>query len=131
MTPEQKAQVRDALLLYRQWGAREFHYGLCIGADEQAAAIAKEIGYTVIAHPGFNPKNPDTRLFRSDFDLNDVVLPEKAFIKRDHDIVDAVEQMIATPLSWEEEIRSGTWTTVRYARKKKKPINICYPAREI
>ena len=130
MTSHQKIQVRDALLFYWERGARKFRHGLCIGSDEQAAAIAKEIGYYVIAHPGYNPKKPENRMFRSDFDKNDEVLPEKPFIKRDHDIVDQSDEMIATPLSWEEQVRSGTWTTVRYARNKDKPIKICYPARD-
>lgn len=35
--------------------------------------------------------------------------------------------MIATPSSKEEELRSGTWSTVRYARKLRRPVTLIYP----
>lgn len=127
MTPEQKTRVRDLLTQYRVLGAEEFHHGLCIGADEEAAIIAKSLGYRIIAHPGYNPKNPASTLFRSDFSDNDEVREAKPFIKRDHDIVNETNSLIAAPLAWEEEIRSGTWTTVRYAEKKKKHRDMVYP----
>jgi hypothetical protein len=38
----------------------------------------------------------------------------------------ALDPMIGTPLG-PEEARSGTWTTLRYAKKKKKPCDIIYP----
>jgi hypothetical protein len=57
-------------------------------------------------------------LFRSEFAGNDEVREAKPFIKRDHDIVDETEVMLATPVSREEHMRSGTWTTVRYAKKQ-------------
>jgi hypothetical protein len=127
MTPEQKTQVRELLTSFKSQGAVEFRHGLCIGADEQAARIAKELGYRVIAHPGYNPKNPAGRMYRSDFDENDEVLPEKPFVPRDHDIVDETQRLIAAPRSQTEEIRNGTWTTVRYARTKHKDIDMVYP----
>jgi len=128
MTPKQKQQVRERLLAIKQEHPEgvEFRHGLCIGSDDQAARIAKELGYYVIAHPGYNPRNPTSRLFRSDFDGNDEVRPEKPFVKRDHDIVDESDCMIGTPLG-PEEVRSGTWTTLRYSKKKKKPRDIIYP----
>lgn len=127
MTPEQKAQVKELLAKYKAEGATHFRHGLCIGADEQAAVIAKGLKYYVIAHPGFNPRKPANTLFRSEFAKNDETLPEKPFILRDHDIVDEAEHMIAAPLTKEEQVRSGTWTTVRYARKKRKSMDIVYP----
>jgi hypothetical protein len=126
MTPEQKAQVREKLVKYKAEGYTHFRHGLCIGSDEQAAKIAKELGYYVVAHPGYSPKNPTSRLFRSDFDGNDGMRREKPFVKRDHDIVDESDCMIGTPLG-PEETRSGTWTTLRYAKKKGKPRDIIYP----
>jgi hypothetical protein len=134
MLQMQKDQVREYLNSYRvrfPQGWLEFRHGLCIGADEQAAAIAKELGWRVIAHPGFSPRNPDSRLFRSDFAGNDTVFSERPFIARDKDIVNATQEMIAAPLTAEEQIRSGTWTTVRYARKKKRKIHFALPPQEL
>ena len=127
MTSRQKFEVRRLLVQYKNEGATIFAHGLCIGSDEQAARIAKDLGYYIVAHPGFSPRNPEGRMYRSNFTGNDEVREEKPFIARDHDIVDETDHMIATPISEIEEIRSGTWTTVRYARKKNKPIEIVYP----
>jgi hypothetical protein len=109
--------AKQKLMLLKNEGFDEFHHGACIGADEQAAKIAKELGYRVVAHPGL-AKDPANLLFRSEWDGNDEVREAKPFIERDHDIVDETEAMLATPLTYEETARSGTWTTVRYARKK-------------
>lgn len=51
----------------------------------------------------------------------------KEYIKRDKDIVDTSDILIATPRFMYEELRSGTWATVRYAEKKNKPIVIIWP----
>jgi hypothetical protein len=116
-TEQQLWELRVKLTSLKASGFDEFHHGLCIGADEQAARIAKELGFRVVAHPGLagDPKN---LLFRSEFAGNDEVRDAKPFIKRDHDIVDETEVMLATPVSREEHMRSGTWTTVRYAKKQ-------------
>jgi len=98
-------------------GFDELHHGMCIGADEQAARIAKVIGFRLVAHPGL-AKDPTNLMYRSEYDGNDEVREPKPFIERDHDIVDETEVMLATPLTHEEIARSGTWTTVRYARKQ-------------
>jgi hypothetical protein len=130
MSAGQKVRVREYLSAIKQeFPAAKitFHHGLCIGADEQAARIAKELGYYVVAHPGYSPRNPEGRLFRSDFDGNDEVCPEKPHIPRDHDIVDGSQRLVAAPWTREEIVRSGTWTTVRYARKKGKPILMALP----
>src|SRR5579863_9520966 len=105
------------LVSLKEEGFDEFHHGMCIGADEQAAKIAKVIGFRVVGHPGL-AKDPTNMLYRSEWDGNDEVREAKPFIERDHDIVDETEMMLATPLTHEELTRSGTWTTVRYAKKR-------------
>lgn len=103
-----------------------FRHGQCIGCDCEAAALAHDLGYHVIAHPGYYEKNPAWRGSRGTFDQNDEILPEKPFLIRDHDIVDASEILIGTPGQVEEQRRSGTWATIRYGRKTKFVI-IIYP----
>lgn len=119
--------LEERLKELKEDGFDEFHHGLCIGADEQAAEIAKKLGYRIVAHPGFSKKNPDSLLYRSEFTGNDEVLTAKPHIDRDHDIVDSVAHMLATPLQREEQTRSGTWTTVRYARKQNRPTDVILP----
>lgn len=114
--------------LRRTYRQVEFHHGWCIGADDEAAAIAKVAGCTVIAHPGFSKGKPDDTTFRAmNEHYNDAVLPAKEFIARDHDIVDITECLVAAPHGEKELVRSGTWTTVRYARKKNRNIVMVWP----
>lgn len=51
----------------------------------------------------------------------------KEYLDRNHDIVDEVDMLIATPKEYDEQLRSGTWATVRYAEKKDKTIIFIYP----
>ena len=113
----QLAVAEEKLKFLREEGFDEFHHGMCIGADEQVAKIAADLGFKVVGHPGL-AKDPTNMQFRSDWNGNHEILEAKPFIERDHDIVDVTETMLATPLTHEERTRSGTWTTVRYAKKQ-------------
>ncbi len=52
--------------------------------------------------------------------------PEKP-LDRNKKLVDDGEILVATPAELNEERRSGTWSTIRYARKTDKPIIIIFP----
>lgn len=99
---------------------QEFHHGDCIGADAQAFQIAKQLDYVTVCHP---PLNPSKRAFTQ----NSRQLPVKPYLDRNRDIVDASEMLIATPKGMQEELRSGTWATIRYACRQRKPIQIIWP----
>ncbi len=95
------------------------HHGDCIEGDEQAHSIALLIGYEVEIHPPINPKA------RAWCKGARIVHPAKPYIERNHDIVDASSQMFAAPFGEEaSEPRSGTWATVRYARRTNKPVHL-------
>ena len=126
-SPWQVEQLEERLKELKEDGFDEFHHGLCIGADEQAAKVAKKLGFRVVAHPGFSKKHPDSLLYRSEFTENDEVREAKPHIDRDHDIVDETEYLLAMPLTYAEQTRSGTWTTVRYARTKNRPMDVIRP----
>ena len=51
-----------------------------------------------------------------------IVHPAKAPIERNHDIVNECNILIACPKEESEILRSGTWATVRYARKIGKKV---------
>jgi hypothetical protein len=104
-------------------GMNEFHHGDCIGGDAQAHDIARRINpeiMTIVVHP---PEDPSKRAWRR----GDVVLPEKPYLDRNHDIVDQVDRLFAAPRSYKEQPRSGTWATIRYARKIGRYIAIIWP----
>jgi hypothetical protein len=125
-SPTQLAELEEKLKALFAEGFDELHHGLCIGADEQCAIIAKKIGFRVVAHPGL-PKDPTNMKYRSDFAENDEMREAKPFIARDQEIVNEVERMLATPLTRAEVVRSGTWTTVRYARKIGRVTDLILP----
>lgn len=99
----------------------ELHHGDCIGSDAQAHEIARRLGGLWII--GHVPDRDEKRAF-CDFD---VTLPPRSYIERDHNIVDACDFLLATPHGHVEELRSGTWATIRYARKTGKALRIIYP----
>lgn len=98
----------------------ELHFGDCVGADAQAWYLATAWGFRTVAHPPIDPK-------KRAFCKADEIRAPKPYIERNHDIVDECERLIATPRTMEEELRSGTWATIRYARKLKKPVIIVTP----
>lgn len=117
MTAYQKAAVRQLLIdLKPEWGI----HGDCIGADKEFHDICKSLGIAVAIFPPLDPKK---RAFCEAF----MIHPEALYLERNKKIVNTADRMIATPKSSQEELRSGTWSTVRYTRKQGKKIYIINP----
>lgn len=98
-----------------------FHHGDCIGSDLFASGLAKNIGYLVHAHPSFLEKK------RGFSEHNDVIHGPKSPLERNEDIVNICQIIVATPHTYNEIIRSGTWTTIRRARKQGREICTIFP----
>lgn len=113
----QLAEIRLAL---GELKGTEFHHGDCSGVDVQVAAIAKELGYTIVCHP---PIKDETRGFFG----GDIVHEPKGYLERDRNIVDSTEVLLVVPLQNEWQPKGGTWYTHDYAVKKNKPVAIFYP----
>jgi len=97
----------------------EFHHGMCEGSDEQAHHIVEDAHKAkIIGHP---PKAMKTAVSVS----CDTIMDVDTFAKRNKNIVDATDYLIATPDA-KERAGSGTWKTVRYARKQGKRIYIIH-----
>jgi len=104
----------------------EFHHGDCTGADEDIHNLVTALKIQIYKYPGNIKKyNANTAggIIASPPDMHP--------IKRNHLIVDAVDMLLACPKSQHEVLRSGTWATIRYARKVGKPIWILFPNGEI
>lgn len=99
----------------------EFHHGDCVGADEEAAGLAQQLGYRIVIHP------PENKWYRA-FCSADQILAEKPYLDRNRDIVDASDLVIACPGGEKMVLRSGTWATVRYALKQGKHTIIIHPS---
>ena len=127
MTRAQKATFSH---LFRDRLAKEicFAHGDCIGADSDAhdivIGIMKGKSYIVI-HP---PIDDSKRAFKQGAKH---VFPPKEYLERNHNIVATCDLLIAAPKGFKEELRSGTWATIRYAKKQKKQICIIYPDGEV
>jgi hypothetical protein len=120
MTDAQQSLVRVLLAQWHAFAHDEFHHGDCIGADAEAVEIARSIGYRIITHP---PSDSKKRAYVR----GDVTLPPAPYLVRNHAIVDAVDRMIGAPAQAQEQLRSGTWATIRYTRKCHKMLTLALP----
>lgn len=97
----------------------QIHHGDCKGADEEFhKLVPKYIKKNI--HPPIN----DTKRA---YCISDYEYPKKDYLIRNHDIVNCCDLLFAIPKESYEVLRSGTWSTIRYAKKKNKHICIIYP----
>lgn len=116
MRPRQLKAVRQLL-----YNCDVLHLGDCIGADAEAHAAAVKLGVHTVGHP---PSENARRAFCA----YDQELDPKPFLVRNRGIAIAgTDGLIATPDGWVEVLRSGTWSTVRYARRHHRRIWIVRP----
>jgi len=100
----------------------QVHHGACRGADDRfhglvySAVLARVLSCKIYAHPSNLPKLTASCMGA------DVRCEPKPPLVRNKDIVHAVDVLLAAPLTDLEILRSGTWSTVRYARKLGKPV---------
>lgn len=115
LTDKQKTALKMLLDQYLLNGYLKFHHGDCIGADADAAEIAKRSGYLLVCHP---PKVNAKRAFISSHEMRE----PKEYLDRNQDIALECDTLILGPKENEEIMRSGTWATYRRAKKLQKPI---------
>lgn len=118
MSPTQLQHVEQLLI---ELEAKELHHGDCIGADCECHAIALRLGILVVLHP------PNIDVARAFCDGWVCTLPPLSYLERNRAIVDACEEVIAAPRTHTMEQRSGTWSTVRYARSQGKRVYVMRP----
>jgi hypothetical protein len=123
MKPKQMSTMIDLLMqLKMETEIEELHHGDCIGADAEFVQLVR-VGFpgaTIVSHP-CTITDKRARV------PSHIEHPAKPPLERNHDIVDAAELMFAAPKTMNEELRSGTWATIRYARKQKKHLIIVWP----
>lgn len=123
-TPSEPQRIRLFLVLCELFdaGHQTMHNGDCIGSDDLAYKIFRAMGPDARIH-GHIP-DIDKKRAHNKYDIEYQPLP---YLKRNKNIVDRSCVLVATPDSIEEKQRSGTWSTVRYAREKKVAIIIVWP----
>jgi len=105
-------------------------HGLCVGADFEFHRLCREFGIPLRGHPGDNPAKRAS-IPASEFV---VLLDAKPNLARNRAMVDysvlssEKSQLIVCPKRDFEELRSGTWATVRYARSASLDILYVWPS---
>lgn len=99
---------------------KELHMGDCIGVDAEAAIMAKGLGVRIVSHPPISTK------YRA-FVAYDEERPVAEYLVRNERIVNETELLIGVPRTHREQLRSGTWACIRYARKIRRMTCIIYP----
>lgn len=95
------------------------HHGDCVGADAVAANIGRNCGFVIIGHPP-----TDTKL-RAYFP-SDLERAPQAYLDRNRAIVKACDVLIGCP-GGPQELRSGTWSTIRFALKIGRGVVVVMP----
>lgn len=132
MTIKQAAVVEEWLAFMQRNEADvcTIHHGDCVGADADAHAIARALGFRVVIHP---PVDPEHRAFceapASSSCASDGVawVEPNTHFKRNRDIVNACSLLLATPHVQPLPDRGGTVYTIGYARKVGKRVVIVWP----
>lgn len=113
-------QATAVAVVLRELQPVELHHGMAIGADAQANDLARALGIVTVGHP-------PTRQDRVAIGLEiDVEWHPRPYLDRNRDIAFTTDRLCAAPRGPEIR-RSGTWSTVRYAREYGKRIIICWP----
>lgn len=101
------------------------HMGDCVGADAEFHTICNVYSWIVAPFElvGHIPENSSKRAFCK-YDHENFPAP---YLQRNRTIVDSSDVLFVCPLGMTEELRSGTWSTFRYARKTGCRTIIFYP----
>lgn len=115
-----QAQLISMATCLRRLQPVELHHGMCIGADAQVNDLARALGILIVGHP---PTNRDRMAIGLEIDIE---CKPRPYLDRNRDIVFTTEALLAAPRG-PEVPRSGTWSTVRYARELGRQVTICWP----
>ncbi len=113
------AQLKEFKNIIKSKEIEEFHHGMCVGSDKQAHDFVKDEKIKIVGHP------PSYKKFVADCSC-DILKKPHDYLQRNKNIVNDTDILIATP-DVKEKIRSGTWSTVRYARQ----LYTRYPEKKI
>ncbi len=117
MTPLQRATFVRALDICGE----TLTHGCCVGADAEAHAAGLLFKMDVRKRPS-NLKSQ-----RAPCEGGRYVAEPEAPLKRNRKIVQNSDILMAAPKGYDEEQRSGTWATIRYARRSGVPVLIIWP----
>jgi hypothetical protein len=128
ITNQQLLRLQDLII---SSAATELHHGDCQGADAVAhfTVLNSRAGRLVSGFPRIDliVHPPDRDAWRAFCQGYDFIRDPLPYLARDDALVNESDLLIAAPRTTVEETRSGTWATVRRARKQYLPIIIVSP----
>lgn len=127
MSRAQRAAVEATLRALRPSGVV---HGDCVGADAEFDRLAVGLGLDRTVRPCTLDEQ------RAHVERYTPVRPSKIFfpeppLDRNKKIVADCDVLIACPGEATEQLRSGTWATIRHAKRVGKPCTIVYPSGEV
>lgn len=127
------AQERTLAVLLTNLKPGIFFHGGCRGADLHAEVVCLRCDHvmTIRCFPGDDKQLQNALKRKTNVDkhhnLQYSIWSPQPYLVRNRDMVDQADLLIAAPSSLVEERSSGTWSTVRYARKVGKPVVVLDP----
>lgn len=115
----QETALERLLIQLVRSGATELHHGDCVGGDAIANLLAQRHGLRTVIHP------PERRALRA-FCRGDEVREPLHYGARNQNIVRETDRLIGCPRTLTEELLSGTWSTIRFARRLRRPVAIVH-----
>lgn len=119
MTSKQLKKVKELIEMLEP---ESVAHGCAIGADRQFHGLTSGIPRHLYPCNG-----EQMRWAQANASLHDHLHNIEEPLERNQIIVGFAEQMIATPAERQEQRRSGTWYTIRYALKAGRRLHICWP----
>ena len=113
----------------------QVRHGDCVGADKAFHRLC--LVHALVSRIGIHPPVVSTlRAYCADMVVPGkmpeiIVHPPQDYLDRNQTMVDNSDMLIAVPETQEEKLKSGTWSTVRKARKKGLPIVIIGPEQTV
>lgn len=117
-------QNRNMITLLQDLDPEWVHHGDCLGADHQVDLAAQLLDICRHVHPC-------NIASQRAYCAGEVIESTLAPLVRNRVIVDACALLLAAPDTTQERRRSGTWSTVRYARRIGRPIKLLLPDGEV
>lgn len=121
----QIATLQKSIIKYTEAKECEVHNGCCINGDEVCRDLVLE--FAPHAKLVYHPPDNSYKMFKYSLRKGDEQRKPLPYLKRNLGIVAESNFLIATPKTVKEELRSGTWSTVRYARIAEIPILLIFP----
>lgn len=105
-----------------------FHHGAAVGGDcdlTRLAVAMRQLGRTIriVAWPS----NLASQQAASALAVSDEVKPAAPPLERNLNMIANADMVMAFPAGFHEEVRSGTWATVRAAERNSIPVTMIWP----